>query len=126
MKRFKFQNLFLLGYLVLFLNFGPSFHRASFFGLHDHGSADHQTEFVCSCGHHHAPIPKSDNEPTDFSIEKPLCDCAFCKFFKQYNASMDLADLSIAKNSLILKQETIESLVSRNVIATDARGPPIA
>ena len=124
MKRSKFQNLFLLGYLVLFLNFGPSFHRASFFGLHDHGDQEQQTEFVCSCGHHHGPI-KKESDPLEFSIEKQLCDCTLCKFFKQYNASMELADLSIAKTNLILKQETVSSLVSRNVHATDARGPPI-
>ena len=130
MKLSKYFNSILLGYLVLILNFGPSFHRAPIFGLHDHGTVSVEAEVVCSCGlHHHAPVEQDqdDSQSQDFgSIEKQLCDCSLCKFFKQYNASVDTADFTIAETDVSMQLQTISSLVSRTAYATDARGPPVA
>ena len=133
MKRSKIQSVFLLGYLVFFLNFGPSFHRASIFGVHDHVDSSAHEQFVCSCGFDHGPTPSgesgSDSDSPDKrhgSIEKQLCDCSLCEFFKQYHAALTTSDHSIASENLSLKFETIASLVSRTAIASDARGPPLA
>ncbi len=75
-------NWFLLGFLVLLLNFGPSLHRAHFFGLHSH-PADNQSCSHSSCcpGHDHsAEVPGIQSK----SIESHH-DCSFCKFFDQYH-----------------------------------------
>ncbi len=133
MKFSKYFNSILLGYLVLILNFGPSFHRAPIFGLHDHGTDVAEAEFVCSCGRHHEPIQaaenrddsNSQNSPQYSAIEKCLCDCSLCQFFKQYHASIQLNDQWIDETILFTKFETNSSLASRTAFASDARGPPV-
>lgn len=133
----KIFNSILLGYLVLLLNFGPSFHRAPIFGLHDHDHHPtlHLAHVECDCGHDHGHGPtESENNRHDsdsersstLAIEKQLCDCSLCQFFKHFNASVDTVDLTIAEATLSFRVETGSSLISRSALATDARGPPMA
>ena len=125
MNRFKIQNAILLSYLVLFLNFGPSFHRASVFGLHDHQeAAATQSLSQCSCGHHHEqPEPGSSSEQ---SIEQQPCDCSLCSYFKQFHAAGTHYQLPTNEHLLIERIEYCQSKATRIAIACRARGPPLA
>ena len=116
----------LLGYLVFFLNLGPSFHRAPIFGLHDH--SDQVTEFKCSCGHVHQPdeTEQSEQEHHDDSVEKQLCDCSLCKFFKQYSAAVDVDEKLNSDRKVDQRVEMADLVDSRILLHNFARGPPHA
>ncbi len=127
MKRKSSANLFLLGYLVLLLNLGPAWHRAPIFGIHDHGTVGHDAG-VCSCGHNHAGESASRESTADEagSIDLPSCDCAVCKFFKQYNVTFHGSTVDGLK--LVVHQAAHHRKIdaSQPLLLHRARGPPVA
>jgi hypothetical protein len=114
-------NWFLLSFLVLLLNFGPSLHRAHFFGLHTH-PADDQTCSHSSCclGHDHSTeVPGIQSEAMDSHH-----DCAFCKFFDQYHV-VSLQILYMQEvNPAVLNGCLEPSVVLAGRLNPSARGPP--
>jgi hypothetical protein len=121
MKQRYFANLFLLGYLVLFLNFGPSWHRAPIFGLHDHPTTSDETA-SCNCGCDHSA---GESDQTNKSaLELPECDCAVCHFFKQYHVTCDCPPV-VAANPVVTKAIGSQGIcVARVFWLKRARGPP--
>ena len=102
---------FLLVYLVLFLNFGPSFHRADLFGVHDEGGAS-----TCVCS--------ATTDSADGAIQSEH-DCAFCRYF-------DLLQIDITEvpqwtqESFVTSYEfRTETLIQAGSISPHARGPPL-
>lgn len=122
MRHGSIKTWFLLSYLVLLLNLGPSLHRAHFFGLHHPAGdfADASGVNHCCChshGHHDSGAGEGIHA---------VHDCAFCKFFDQYNVvvlSFQFACLETPACALTL--EVPEGAVS-DPVPTAARGPPVA
>ena len=89
-------TIFLLVYWSLLVNFGPSVHTHSFFGLHCDCGVAHSTE-NSDCCHGGCCSADSDAEIVlDFTVVddvvaenelSPSHDCLFCKFFKYLNYS---------------------------------------
>lgn len=75
---------FFTGYLVLVLNLGDAVHRANCFGIHADGPAGSLSNrhAGCQC---HAVLSSDDAEPSQ-SVRSNY-ECAFCKFFDQYNGT---------------------------------------
>lgn len=123
MKRKQIQSVMLLGYLVFFLNLGPSFHRAPIFGLHEHGP---QPAVECSCGHVHETLAteQPENDHGKRSINKRLCDCSLCKFFKQYHADIHVGQQLTFGLLVDRSVEEIASIGPRLLVCNFARGPP--
>ena len=110
------QRLLLPAYLMFFLNFGPSFHRAPVFGLHDN------TPSQCCCGQTHG-FQQNRSYP-DGQIKKPDCDCSLCSFFQNYNASL-AADTQHDSDQIYLENNVCD--IAKRQTATvvySARGPP--
>jgi hypothetical protein len=114
MQFFKAQYA-LSVYLIFFLNFGPSFHRAPAFGLHGN-------ELVhCSCGNHE--IAKNADQPTGQITTQP-CDCHLCDYFEFYNASFLISVDSVATtNHFYINQYCLTVSLTPKVIHLP-RGPP--
>jgi len=120
----RFKQLlicFFIGYLVLLLNLGASLHRAHIFGLHSHGSDTGQCHHSTCChGHAHSP-PVDSKTSQSFNSDH---DCAFCKFFDQYQVTVKVFDHreASAVAQLLPLQKPI-GVFATLLIAT-ARGPP--
>ena len=118
MKIPAIQRVLLTGYLLFFLNFGPSFHRAPVFGLHDH-SHDQTT---CSCGRNHSF--ETPSEEHNANIEKQLCDCQLCKYFQTIDAC-NIECSHLHEIQLIYVTNGFLTPVQLTaIVAHPARGPP--
>ena len=118
-------------YLGFLVNLGPSMHHASCFGLHNHDSngASVSEEGVFSCCCHHDSMP-SDAIPsdrgTDNSVVSAEHDCAFCKFFDDYNIVLESFQMEVAQAEVYsIDFLSSDRPVSAAIIST-ARGPPSA
>ena len=120
MRQLPATKWLLLGYLVLFLNLGPAWHRAPIFGLH----GSEETHSACSCGFEHghstAPIPQQQE------IERQLCDCSLCHFFKYNQLDHVSPSVNFIVDRSIHHDEFDWSAVSAESISQRARAPPIA
>lgn len=119
-KRSITQQVLLLVYLALFLNLGPSFHRADIFGLHHHAA---DVAAACDCGLTHGLPVRTDEE----SFQRAGCDdCAWCRFFDDYQVTIDAETELSVQTPLYLLADLRLSLVIESTISQNARGPPIA
>ena len=108
----------LLIYVALFINLGPSLHRAPIFGLHgDEAVAS------CCCGCSHARPDANDDQ--NLKIEKPECACQLCHFFKYMQADVveTTADSNVTESSRLYLCLTAQS--SKMTVSNSARGPPV-
>lgn len=118
-NRNRLLSLLLLTYLILFVNLGPWWYRATLFG-------QSVTAFKVSCG-------CSCHEVVEFSLEHgdqggaiqaPPCNCPICKFFKQYQVTIEKHAFTISarienqKSPLVLKSQ------ASIPVSHSARGPP--
>jgi len=130
MLRSKVKICFLLGYLVLLFNFGPSLHHAPIFGLHGlhhHGSDISISENACCCGHSHSPANKShSSDPLGSFDEDFQHDCAFCKFFDEYNVVIASFECTDVESPISLFVAELTNSATAAVVPKTARGPPIA
>lgn len=109
-------------YLVLFQNLGPAFHRADIFGLHDSKSAA-----TCDCGFEHsAPDGHSDESHNNATVEKPLCDCSLCHFFKYSQVDTDNTTIVFYTQQSFRNSGPFPIHVTPKAISQKARGPPTA
>ena len=124
------KNWSFLSFLVLFLNFGPSFHRAHFWGLHSHSSADGIESSSCdSCCHHAGSAvsidsPNSHEPPVPQLTAKSSHTCAVCQFFKNYLVTLTTTETLAAVVPVSCCWLSSESSTSANSILAIARGPP--
>ena len=126
----KIYSSILLGYLVLFLNLGPSLHRVSCFGLHEHQRHVVQESELnptcCCCCQDESKSSSPQRNDSDTAIEKQLCDCLVCRFFKKYNASIESSEDLVWNARFELKHQICVPTDSIVMVANDARGPPVA
>jgi len=122
-----------LGYLVLLLNFGESLHHAPIFGLHVHQHTDETiVEDSSCCCHSHAhpqPLTPTEQDTPDVALDEQLTtaqhDCAFCKFFDQFNVPLYGQAATLAEapaNSLDVEPAAISIT---KIVSRTARGPPL-
>ena len=127
---------FLLGYLVLLWNLGPSFHRADFLGfsLCPHAQVQ-STSFgdelasghsCCPChGHSHSKPRPSDGQQSDTTSSfGSHHDCAFCQFFDQLHIMASVAELTEAESRVFLSSTVDLIRVTAAALPASARGPP--
>ena len=127
---------FLLGYLVLLWNLGPSLHRADIFGFHSHAHANAGDSFdftaaqrvsCCHCHcHSHSKPRHTDDQESDAprSFIDAHHDCPFCQFFDQLHVMISHAELTEAKSSVFLVEAVDLLRIETGHISPSARGPP--
>ena len=119
-------TIFLLAYWSLLINFGPSVHTHSFFGLC--GCSDHVvTEVSGCCGHSCcASADNTDSSSTEDSLdaENPAGDCPLCEFFKYLNHSSAESVQWLPSESVAFIAFRNDQLLSTDAISSRARGPP--
>lgn len=119
-----------LAFWVLLMNLGPSLHRAHFFGFHCCGSSAHQNHGHSSaasggchkhngCCHHEVDVSRVD----DYQIAGNS-DCAFCRFFDQYNVVLVEVYLEYASVPVNCCDWFRGSLIDPSTLDPLARGPP--
>ena len=122
MSSFKTINIFLAAYLVLFLNFGPSYHSA--FVGHDGccassvDSVEHQG-CACAC---ESPRNNEDSQPDSYVSQQH--DCPFCNFFDQLHLTMEFQTVEVLVCQQALDFVPIELKRQSLSIESQARGPP--
>lgn len=138
MLRNKVKIWFLLSYLVLLLNFGPSLHHAPIFGLHGlhtaHAHADSGHQHSCCChSHSHSHQNHADSHEADSPESDPFgrfanddLDCAFCKFFDEYNVVITTIEWTDVASPISLFISELSDKATADVVPRTARGPPVA
>jgi len=145
MRKLSQTNWLFLGYLALLFNLGPSLHHVEFFGLHCQDAGCCKAPFsqnVSSCccehaghshGHHHdgdhSTESSSDcikvgisaiNQACDLSCE----DCAFCKFFDQFNVVSETFDFVLSQSPVCSIIASPQGAAFSEFVPESARGPP--
>ena len=120
---------FFVFYLVLFWNFGPSFHRLDCFEFHGYqNSASFETANACSCACSHSSEKQNSgakDAPSDADVLND-CNCLICDFFSEFNLEFQtvlLTDQAKPFASNYVWQQTFSSSVA---ITATARGPPLS
>ena len=113
---------FLLGYLVLLWNLGPSFHRADFLGFHSHAAEIGDFQPSCCCCHSRSG-PQTDVSTESVSSNADH-DCAFCKFFDQLHLVVSQADMTESEDRIFLVEAVDLIRINAAHTSPSARGPP--
>ena len=142
MRCYKAAIWFLLVYLVLFLNLGPSLHRAHFFGIHTHCqcdangcesdtcdtySLDSDSGAMClHCAEHihqteHVDLTKHVSTPDWRSSHG---QCSVCKFFDNYFVTLVTFEQPLAQSPNLFHHAAVCPSAYSHVICAIARGPP--
>jgi hypothetical protein len=139
MRNRRITTYFLLGYLALLLNVGPSAHHADFLGLHGDSCCHvhvHALEAQVSCCDDHGVYGSSNSErpPSEsrsllgaeigLSVSMLCEDCFLCQYFDQFSAietafAMDQSDVPVG-----LRDQLKCSIELSRCIDCTARGPP--
>ena len=135
MRNKQYLVCFLLGYIVLLWNFGPSLHRADFLGFHSSAhaqSAAFGDELAlghvhgCPChGHSHSKPRPSDGQPSDTTSSfGSHHDCAFCQFFDQLHVISSSAVVAEVENRVFHVDAVDLIRIDAAQLSPSARGPP--
>ena len=112
----QLKIVLLLAYLVLFWNLAPAAHHADLFGLHaNHGQSE---SVACCCGTHH--------HPDSSGSVVPFHDCAFCKFFDQFNVVIEIEESVVEAAPVFLATLLSPPIHNVQAYSPTARGPPVA
>lgn len=121
MRRKQFFSCLLLGYLVLLLNFGPSLHRAHFFGLHSHQVDDSAISHASCCHSHAPPCGAQDSQSETVKSEHV---CAICHFFDHFQV-IDCEVVFAQVTTLAFLNDFVKpAAVPAAILNPTARGPP--
>lgn len=124
---------FLVGYLGLLLNLGPSLHHAPFLGLHDHGAIGESsyTSKSCAssgcCGSHSLTRTHSGDEQSlacGLRSDCPPHSCTLCKFFDQLHVIVDSVETIDCLGFVLMRDLEGPASVCPVSFAPVARGPP--
>jgi hypothetical protein len=128
MLRSRFLNASLLGFLVLFLNFGPALHRAPFFHYHSGGEKDASSACCHCCVHPDALSSLQGRNGEPFISEQSLGSdgpCSICEFFKKYQSTELLHAIELNSDRVSFIEPLCQSILKTAAIVSTARGPPI-
>lgn len=138
MRNYRFTTWFLLGYLALLLNVGPSAHHAEFFGFHSHGDSGHVHVHVdltglgiagdCSCSHKHSVLhTQLINRDSALAIKSDSScgDCLLCHYFDHFHGICAALKLDLAKSYLCEPLVAGDAVLFARTIVRSARGPPV-
>jgi len=118
----QFTIWFLVAYLGLLLNLGPSLHHAQIFDLHGN---DAVATGCCCCSHSHPTVPtdgRSDSLDSD-SLDSEH-DCSFCKFFDQLHVIVDCYSLQTRSGFVFTRDLNRPTEIYSVLLTPLARGPP--
>lgn len=113
----SYTRHFVLAYLALFVNLGPSLHRAPVFGFHD-------SESHASCGCGCCSILTTASDGLEGSWQRPECDCALCDFFKYTQAEIAESCMFFEETVFQKSNPPVATFVAARQISQFARGPP--
>ena len=117
-------TIFLLVYWSLLINFGPSVHTHSYFGLHCGGCAESHAVESSSCCCHSGCCPSEHADvPADSEVSS-LHDCSLCKFFKYLNYSAADSIQWSPDESVHFVAVSYDRFLSSKTVSSRARGPP--
>ena len=116
-------TIFLLVYWSLLINFGPSVHTHSYFGLHCGCGDAHVVEGSSGCGHSGCCPSEHADVPADSEVSS-LHDCSLCKFFKYLNYSAADSVQWSSDESVHLVAISYDRFLSSKTFSSRARGPP--
>ncbi len=127
MIRSRILNFSLIAYLGLFLNLGPSLHRAPCFHFHSVSGVEY-AEHCCHCcgpAERATRISGQSNEPS-FSIPGGCTDpnCAVCEFFKKYNSTEVSNEIHLCSDRVSSLDLPCPAIFKAVTIVSTARGPP--
>lgn len=111
-----FLRYLLISYLALFLNFGPDFHRAPIFGMHDAVEVNSCCQWCCE---HNKSLPTHQN-----TIALQRCDCSLCQLFEQFNTDLIHSFELVPFNKYSYLSEIGNSEQVVTSVSPSARGPP--
>lgn len=120
----KTINILLAAYLVLFLNFGPSYHCAfvdhnGCCGSHSHAAqVDHHSGCACQ-----DPTEGQSDSKADSSVDEEH-ECSLCDFFDQLHLTMEFQTVEVQVRQQSLDVIPIELSRQSPSIDSQARGPP--
>jgi hypothetical protein len=120
----KLKSWFLLAFVVLFWNLGPSMHHVDFLGLHSSilGSSPH-----CSCCCSHSVPVDSDDESTKLVEQhKQPGHCWLCDFFDQFHLMIENGTDSHELQFVVFVEPQSEKICDYESVSAQARGPPRA
>ena len=115
----KLKSWFLLAFVVLFWNLGPSMHHLDFFGLH---SSNPEVTSQCSCCCSHSiPVDSDGDSPI---LNKQHGHCWLCDFFDQFHLMIDNGTDTHAVQFFVFVEPQFEMICDYETISPQARGPP--
>ena len=116
--RNRLLSLFLLTYLVLFVSLGPWWHRATIF---DQPGTVSQVSCGCCC--HKAIEFGQEHDDQGGSVQSPPCDCSICKFFKQYQVTLENQENAVSVRNEDEKSWFVLENHPAILVSDSARGP---
>ena len=118
----KLTSWFLLAFVVLFWNLGPSLHHADLFGLHSSASGN-SFSCCCCCSHHH-PVDSEDGESPDLIGQDG--HCSLCDYFDQLHLVVEAGSNTESVQFFAWVAVLSDKGVQSGTISPQARGPPLA
>jgi len=115
----KLTSWFLLAFVILFWNLGPSLHRADFFGFH---SSSSENSSCCCCCSHHPPVDAEDGGPSDEIGQ--YGHCSLCDFFDQLHLVIETDSNTQAVQFIAFAAIVSDKSIQSATISPQARGPP--
>lgn len=116
----KLTFWFLLAFVALFWNLGPSLHHVEIFGFHaaDLGLVSH-----CSCCSHSHP---SDTDDQPYGVISQDGHCWLCDFFDQLHLVIEVQCDSPSVQLVAFAELPVDSFADSQSVSPHARGPPRA
>jgi hypothetical protein len=120
-------SFLLLLVLIPLVNFGPSLHRLSCFGLHGASCCNIFEGFGshCCCDHHStSPDKIASQRATQLLPDDSHSDCPLCRFFANYNALDPAVELDCVELRCCEISFHTPDLCVCEIVPDHARGPP--
>ena len=127
MRTSRMKIWFLLGYLALLWNVGPSAHHAEMFGFHDQAAHAPKISGDCGCNHHACDSASdlSDVNLSETQFDTTCGDCLFCWYFDHFSAVDMALVVDLERAPLFCVIDLADSAFVQRSIVCFARGPPL-
>ena len=119
----KLKSWFLLAFVVLFWNLGPSMHHVDFFGLHS-SNPESTSHCSCCCCAHSIAIDSDDEAPKLVEQNEQHGHCWLCDFFDQFHLMIENGTDTHEVQFFVFVEPQFEKICDYEAISPQARGPP--